>query len=243
MQVEQSSEWMSSGFHQIQINMQQNIGERGLQLEVRGPSYYDPVVYRKQPVPASWLWNGNPCGDETTMGVDVPLDQKDLKVPKSPLCGGHGVCLPLCPKSSEHGSCWNHTCSCEAGYQNIFPANGTATKKRNVSASAGRGRGDNTTAVGCELVPPPPPLPEEINGWLVFVLVMVGIGIISCCCCAYHRDKLKQWALWKFASARLYKSFKPAMDHDNEMGSEVDDRSRAPRDGIQSNKGYEAAEI
>jgi hypothetical protein len=49
--------------------------------------------------------------------------------------------------------------------------------------------------------------------------------------------------LWKFASARLYKSFKPAMDDDG-MGSEEDDRSRAPRDGLQRNKqGYEAAEI
>ena len=69
MAVEQSPMWLSAGYHQIQVNMQQNVGLRGLQLEVRGPSFLDPVVYRKQPVPASWLWNGNPCGDETGLMV------------------------------------------------------------------------------------------------------------------------------------------------------------------------------
>mgnify|MGYP001195237572 CR=1 FL=1 len=250
MKVEQSPMWLSGGFHQIQVNMQQKTGQRGLQLEVRGPSYLDPVIYRKQPVPASWLWNGNPCGDETSIGIDIPLDLRDLKVPRSPLCGGHGVCVPLCPKSSTHGACWNHTCNCDTGYQSVNGGgdNGTSSSIRNSSSSSSAGgstRGgklNGNVSIGCEAIPPPPPVPEKVNGWLIFVLVMLGIGLISCSICAYNRKELKQWALWKFASARLYKSMKPALDHDME-NDVTDDRERMPRDGMQQNNGYEAAEI
>ena len=33
MAVEQSPLWLSGGYHQLQVNMQQNVGDRGLQLE------------------------------------------------------------------------------------------------------------------------------------------------------------------------------------------------------------------
>ena len=36
MAVEQSPMWLSGGFHQIQVNMQQNTGDRGLTVSVRG---------------------------------------------------------------------------------------------------------------------------------------------------------------------------------------------------------------
>ena len=35
MAVEQSPLWLSGGYHQLQVNMQQNVGDRGLQLEGR----------------------------------------------------------------------------------------------------------------------------------------------------------------------------------------------------------------
>ena len=252
MQQEQSPLWLSSGFHQVQVNMQQKTGDRGLQLEVRGPSFLDPVVYRKQRVPSSWLWNGNPCGDEKGFGVDVPLDLRDLKVPRSPLCGGHGVCVPLCPASTMHGACWNHTCNCDQGYQSILPGgmdNGTkstkSTKnKRNHTAGISRGGNSTLSSVGCEAIPPLPPVPEKVNGWFVFVIVMVVLSVLCCGICAWNRKRLKRWALWKFASARLYKSMKPAIDHDSSVMDEEEDMERMPRDGMRTNKhGYEAAEI
>ena len=117
MVTEQRPTWLSAGYHQIQVNMQQKLGNRGLELSIRGPSYLDPELYKKQPVRTEWLWNGNPCGDESGFGVDVPLDVRDLKVPRSPLCASHGVCEADCPKSHEHGSCYRHTCVCDNGYK------------------------------------------------------------------------------------------------------------------------------
>jgi hypothetical protein len=173
--------------------------------------------------------------------VDIPLDLRDLKVPRSKLCGGHGMCVPSCPKSNEHGACWNHTCLCDEGYHNLNSSKSSTTGSR-IANHSSSSSSSHTNNIYCVEIPPPPKEPEVINGWFVFVVVLFGLCIISTSICIYKRQEIKQFALWKFASARLYKSFKPAMDHDE--NDTIDDRERQPRHGLSQHKdGYEAAEI
>ena len=202
MAVEQRPIWLSAGFHEIQVNMQQKLGLHGLELEVRGPSFLDPELFRKQPVREEWLWNGNPCGDETTFGIDIPTDTRDIRVPKSPLCGGFGVCVPICPKSGKHGACWNHTCECDPGFQ---------TGLANATDKLFPG------SVTCKRIPVPPKDPAPVNVALVVLLSLISFAVVGCGICFWKRKELNQWALWKFASARLYKSMAPTLDARDEM--------------------------
>lgn len=202
MAVEQRPTWLSAGFHEIQVNMQEKTGYHGLELEVRGPSFLDPDLYRKQPIRKEWLWNGNPCGDEAGFGVDIPTDIREIRVPRSPMCGSHGICEPVCPKSKEHGACWNHTCECDPGYE-IASAN--ATDKQYPGS------------VTCKLTPPKPKDPDPINAALVVLLVLLALAVIGGGVCFWKRKQLKHLVLWKFASARLYKSMTPSLDARDEM--------------------------
>ena len=43
------------------------------------------------------------------------------------------------------------------------------------------------------------------------------MAVIGGAVCFWKRQELKHWALWKFASARLYKSMTPSLDARNEM--------------------------
>lgn len=216
MVTEQRPTWLSSGYHQIQINMQQKTGDRGLELSIRGPSYLDPELYKKQPVRTEWLWNGNPCGDESGFGIDVPLDIRDVKVPRSPLCASHGVCEADCPKSHEHGSCYRHTCLCDNGY------------KLNAAKS-------------CEKIPPVPDPPQPVNGALVVLLILLGLGIVGAGLCFWKRKQVKQYVLWKFASARFYSSMKPSLDAEDQQVEDDDGRSRKAT-GLQNQGGYSSVD-
>jgi hypothetical protein len=103
----------------------------------------------------------------------------------------------------------------------------------------------SANGTGCELVPAIPVPPPPVNGWLVFVLVMLGLLLITASVCCWNRKAIKQWALWKFASARFYSSMKPALDHDDTQDNDLEDeRERQPRHGMSQHRGgYEAAEI
>ena len=87
---------------------------------------------------------------------------------------------------------------CDAGYEN-------ANQTDAASTVASLEDDESTTDIGCLLIPPPPPVVPGVNGWLVFVLVLLGVSLVGCAVCVWKRKSLKQWALWKFASARLYK--------------------------------------
>lgn len=223
MAVEQRPIWLSAGFHEIQVNMQEKTGFHGLELEVRGPTFLNPDLYHKQPIRKEWLWNGNPCGDESGFGVDIPTNIRDIRVPRSPLCSGRGVCGPLCPEDRKHGSCWNHSCECDPGYMSAY-ANSTDKLYPG--------------SITCKIIPPKPKGPEPVNVALVVLLVLLGMAVVGGAVCYWKRQQLKHWALWKFASARLYKSMAPSLDARHEMeedGGEIrGDMDKRGRGG----KGY-----
>ena len=93
----------------------------------------------------------------------------------------------------------------------------------------------------CEKIPPAPEQPPPVNGALVVLLVLLGLGVVGGGLCFWKRKEVKQWVLWKFASARFYSSMKPSLDAEDQQ-VEDDNGSSREAAGAHAKGGYSSVD-